>query len=186
MSQVILNNWWAVKRPEVKKQIFGELKHSSPAKTTDIEKIVLNMGVGQATTNEKFLENSFKALTQIAQGQKPVITKARKSIINFKLREGMKVGCMVTLRRERAFSFLFELININLALINNFRGFSKKKFDRMGNYHFGVSETYNFPAIPYDLTFKNQGLQISIVFKSKRVEENYRFLELLAFPFSKE
>src|SRR3954447_25674068 len=139
--------------------------------TTDIKKIVLNSGVGQAMTNKQLLENTEKALVQIALGQKPVLTLARKSVVGFRLREGVPIGCKVTLRKKRAWDFLFELININLPLITNFRGFSQKKFDRSGNYNVGIDNLNIFPTVPYNLTFKNQGLQITINFKSSSAEE---------------
>src|SRR5206468_1645683 len=111
------------------------------------------------------------------------LTYSRKSITTFKLREGMPIGCKVTLRKKRAWNFLFDLINFNLPLIANFQGFSQKKFDRDGNYNLGVDNLNIFPTVPYDLTFKNQGLQITIVFKSLSTEENIYFLNLLGFPF---
>ena len=183
---LILNNWWETKRTEVKKLVQEKFQHSSPMQTTDIEKIVLNSGVGQAIGDKKFLENTEKALVRIAQGQKPILTHARKSIITFKLREGMPIGCKVTLTEKKAWNFLFELININLPSIANFQGLSTKKFDRDGNYNFGVDSLSIFPVVPYDLTFKNQGLQITIVFKSNLAEENAYFLSLLGFPFEKK
>jgi len=154
--------------------------------TTDIKKIVLNSGVSQAVSNKQFLENTEKALTQVAHGQKPVLTYARKSIVGFKLREGMPIGCKVTLRKKRAWDFLFELININLPSITNFQGFSMKKFDQKGNYNLGINDLNIFSTVPYDLTFKNQGVQITIVFKSYSVEENSYFLSCLGFPFKEK
>jgi large subunit ribosomal protein L5 len=153
---------------------------------TDIEKIVLNSGVSQAINDKKMLENTEKALIRVAHGQKPITTHSRKSIIGFKLREGMPIGCKVTLRKKRAWNFLFELININLPLITNFQGFSVKKFDRAGNYNLGINDLNIFSTVPYDLTFKNQGVQITIVFKSASAEENSHFLSLLGFPFKEK
>nr|CAG8555505.1 5180_t:CDS:2 [Entrophospora candida] len=144
--------------------VFGAVGHSSPMRTTDIEKIVLNSGVGQAVGDKKFLENTEKALTLVAQGQKPVLTSARKSITTFKLREGMKIGCKVA----------------------NLQGFSSKKFDRDGNYNLGIDNLSIFPTVPYDLTFKNQGVQVTIVFKSTSAQENTFFLSLLGFPFQEK
>jgi large subunit ribosomal protein L5 len=161
-------------------------KHTSPMQTTDIEKIVLNSGVSQAVSYKKTLENTEKALIQVAHGQKPVRTHARKSIIGFKVREGMPIGCKVTLRKKRAWNFLFELININIPLITNFHGFSIKKFDRAGNYNLGINDLNIFSTVPYDLTFRNQGVQITIVFKSNSTEENSYFLKLLGFPFKEK
>jgi large subunit ribosomal protein L5 len=166
---------------------MGEkFQHSSPMQTTDIEKIVLNSGVSQAVNNKQLLDNTEKALIQISRGQKPVITYARKSITGFKLREGMPIGCKVTLRKRRAWGFLFELINLNLPLITNFQGFSTKKFDQKGNYNLGINDLNIFSTVPYDLTFKNQGVQITIVFKSSLAEENSYFLNLLGFPFKEK
>ena len=180
---LIVNEWWETKRKEIKKTVGEKFQHTSPMETTDIEKIVLNSGVSQATSNKQLLDNTEKALIQISHGQKPVITYARKSVTGFKLREGMPIGCKVTLRKKRAWDFLFELININLPLIANFQGFSNKKFDQKGNYNLGLDDLNIFPTVPYDLTFKNQGVQITIVFKSSSAEENNYFLGLLGFPF---
>lgn len=180
---LIVNNWWETKRKEVKKEVGKKFRHTSPMQTTDIEKIVLNSGVSQAVGNKQLLENTEKALIQISHGQKPILTYARKSVIGFKLREGMPIGCKVTLRKKRAWDFLFELINLNLPLITNFQGFSNQKFDQKGNYNLGIDDLNIFLTVPYDLTFKNQGIQITIVFKSSSAEENSYFLSLLGFPF---
>jgi len=183
---LIVNDWWETKRKEIKKTVGEKFQHTSPMETTDIEKIVLNSGVSQATSNKQLLDNTEKALIQISHGQKPVITYARKSVTGFKLREGMPIGCKVTLRKKRAWDYLFELININLPLIANFQGFSNKKFDQKGNYNLGLDDLNIFPTVPYDLTFKNQGVQITIVFKSSSSEENSYFLGLLGFPFKEK
>jgi large subunit ribosomal protein L5 len=180
---LIVNDWWETKRKEIKKEIGKKFQHTSPMQATDIKKIVLNSGVSQAVSNKQLLENTEKALIQISHGQKPVTTYARKSITSFKLREGMPIGCKVTLRKKRAWNFLFELINLNLPLIANFQGFSNKKFDQKGIYNLGIDDLNIFSTVPYDLTFKNQGVQITIVFKSSSTEENKHFLGLLGFPF---
>lgn len=177
---LIVNNWWETKRKEIKKSVGKKFQHTSPMKTTDIEKIVLNSGIGQG---KEFLDKTEKALIQVAQGQKVILTHARNSITNFKLREGMPIGCKVTLRKKKAWNFLFGLINFNLPGIANFQGFSVKKFDWAGNYNLGIDNLNIFPTVPYDLTFKNQGIQITIVFKSNSAEENSYFLHLLGFPF---
>ncbi|CAG8444237.1 16923_t:CDS:2 [Cetraspora pellucida] len=132
--------------------------------TTDIEKIVLNSGVSQAVNDKKTLETTEKALMLIAYGQKPVITYARKSITGFKLREGMPIAPEIT----------------------NFQGFSEEKFDQDGNYNLGINDLNIFFRVPYNLTFKNQGVQITIVFKSNSREENNHFLHLLGFPFKEK
>jgi len=183
---LIINNWWETKRKEIKKTVGEKFQHTSPMQTTDIEKIVLNSGVSQAVSNKQLLDNTEKALIQISHGQKPVITYSRKSITGFKLREGMPIGCKVTLRKKRAWDFLFELINLNLPLIANFQGFSNKKFDQKGNYNLGIDDLNIFPTVPYDLTFKNQRVQVTIVFKSSSSEENSYFLGLLGFPFKEK
>jgi large subunit ribosomal protein L5 len=148
-----------------------------------LEKIILNSGIGQAIDNKQLLDNTAQLLHQIT-GQKPVLTTARKSITNFKLREGMPIGCKVTLRKKRAWDFLFELINVDLPNIPNFQGISRQKFDRAGNYNFGINSLSIFPAADYDLTFKNQGLQITMVFTSSAIAENTQFLSNLGFPFA--
>jgi large subunit ribosomal protein L5 len=183
---IITNNWWETKRKEVKKMTEEKFQHTSPMQTTDVEKIILNSGVSQAVGNKQLLDNTEKALMQISHGQKPVLTYARKSITGFKLREGMPIGCKVTLRKKRAWDFLFELINLNLPLTTNFRGLSNQKFDQKGNYNFGINDLNIFPTVPYDLTFKNQGVQITIVFKSGSTEENCYFLGSLGFPFKEK
>ena len=114
-----------------------------------------------------------------------MLTHAKKSITTFKLRQGMPIGCKVTLRKKEAWDFLFNLINLNLPKISNLQGFSTKKFDRNGNYNLGINDLNIFPSVPYDLTFKNQGIQISIVFKSNSVEENTFLLRELGFPFKR-
>lgn len=187
MNEVVQNNWWSVERKRVKKDIFDKLNQKSPFQTTDIEKIIINSGVGSASTNQNLLLNTADAITKIAQGQKVIFNKAKKSIIEFKLRKGTLIGCKVTLRKEKAWNFLFELININLPAINNFQGFSKKKFDKSGkNYNIGLNDLNIFPAVPFDKTFKNQGIQITFVFKSNSLKENILFLQHFKFPFNEK
>ena len=154
--------------------------------TTDVEKIVLNSGVGQAAGDKKFLESTEKVIQQIGQGQKPARTCARKSVVTFKLRQGMPIGCRSTLRKKRAWNFLFSLINLSLPQIKNFQGLSTQSFDQRGNYNLGINDLNIFLETDYDLTFKNQGCQITIVFTSSSPAENKYFLELLGFPFRKQ
>ncbi|RHZ37662.1 50S ribosomal protein L5 [endosymbiont GvMRE of Glomus versiforme] len=182
---LITNDWWEKKRKEIKKTLGEKFQHTSLMQSTDIEKIVLNSGVSQAITNQQYLESTEKLIQQIGQGQKPVRTQAKKSIVSFKLREGMVIGCKLTLRKKRAWQFLFNLINFSLPQIKNFRGLPSKSFDHQGNYNLGINDLNIFPETNYDLTFKNQGCQITIVFTSKSAEENKYFLELLQFPFQK-
>lgn len=180
----IINDWWD-RRKELRNVVGKEFKHTSPMQSTTIQKIVINSGVGQAVKDKKCLESTEKLLQRIAQGQKPILTCARKSIIAFKIRKDMLIGCKVTLRRQRAWNFLFELINIILPRIKNFEGLSTNSFDQQGNYNLGISDLSIFPAVPYDLTYRNQGCQITIVFNSSLKKENKYFLELFNFPFFK-
>lgn len=147
-----------------------------------LEKIVLNIGLGEAIKNVKLLDSAVADLALIA-GQKPVITKARKSIAAFKLREGMPIGCMVTLRRAKMYDFLEKLINITLPRVRDFRGISGKAFDGRGNYSLGIKEHIIFPEIDYDKTDSIKGLNISIVTTAKTDEEGKALLKLFGMPF---
>ncbi|MBF0546441.1 MAG: 50S ribosomal protein L5 [Candidatus Riflebacteria bacterium] len=149
-----------------------------------ITKVVLNMGVGAATQNGKLLDASVAELTQIA-GQKPVVTRARKSISNFKLRAGVAIGCMVTLRGDRAYYFLDKLCNIVVPRIRDFRGLSPKAFDGRGNYSLGLQEQLVFPEIKYDSVEKVQGMNITIVTTARTDGEARELLALLGLPFRK-
>jgi len=149
-----------------------------------IEKIVLNMGLGEAIQNIKILDSAVDELMNIA-GQRPVITRAKKSIAAFKLREGMPIGCMVTLRRKRMFDFLNKLVNVALPRVRDFRGISPKAFDGAGNYSLGVKEHIIFPEIDYDKIDKIKGMNISIVTSAKNDEEGRELLTLLGMPFRK-
>jgi len=202
---IIVNNWWEKKRTQIKKKAEEKFKHTSPMAVTDLEKVVLNSGVGRAAIKDKKnLESTRQALREIALGQKPVLTYARKSIVGFNLRQGVPIGCKATLRKKKAWDFLFNLINLNFPLITNFRGISTRKFDQhrryyfkkgedstlkkmekvqSRNYNFGIEDLNIFPSVPYDLTFKNQGLQVTLVFKSGNKTENAYFLSCLGFPF---
>ena len=149
-----------------------------------LEKIVINMGVGDATTNSKLLEAAVADLTQIA-GQKPVITKARKSIAGFKIREGQAIGCKVTLRGENMYNFMDKLISIALPRVRDFRGVSPKAFDGRGNYTMGIKEQLIFSEIDYDAVVKVRGMDIVFVTTAKSNEEAYDLLSLLGIPFRK-
>lgn len=150
-----------------------------------VEKITINMGVGDATTDKKVLDIAFDAMTDIA-GQKPVLTKARKSIATFKLREGMPIGCMVTLRRKRMYEFLDRLISIVLPRVRDFRGVSRKAFDGRGNYSMGLSEQLVFPELNPDKYTRPQGMTISIVTSARTNEEALALLEMFGMPFRQE
>ncbi|MCF0114617.1 MAG: 50S ribosomal protein L5 [Erysipelotrichaceae bacterium] len=149
-----------------------------------IEKVVINLGVGDAIANPKALEDAVNELTQIA-GQKPVITKAKKSIANFKLREGMDIGCKVTLRGEHMYEFLDKLFNIALPRVRDFHGVSTTAFDGRGNYTLGVKEQLIFPEINYDKVRKVRGMDIVIVTSANTNEEAMALLKEMGMPFAK-
>jgi large subunit ribosomal protein L5 len=147
-----------------------------------LEKIVLNMGLGEAIHNIKLLDSAVEELQAIS-GQRPVITRAKKSIAAFKLRTGMPIGCMVTLRRGRMFDFLNKLVNIALPRVRDFRGISGKAMDGQGNYSLGVKEQIIFPEIDYDKIDKIKGMNITIVTSARTDEEGKELLRLLGMPF---
>jgi large subunit ribosomal protein L5 len=147
-----------------------------------LQKITLNMGVSEAVSDKKVLDNAVGDLTKIA-GQKPVITKARKAIAGFKIREGYPIGCMVTLRGERMFEFLDRLVTVALPRVRDFRGVSGRAFDGRGNYNIGVKEQIIFPEIEYDKVDAVRGLNISITTTAKSDEEAKALLAAFKFPF---
>ena len=147
-----------------------------------LQKIVLNMGLGEAIHNIKLLDSAVEELKVIA-GQHPEITRAKKSIAAFKLREGMPIGCMVTLRRSRMYDFFYKLVNIALPRVRDFRGISAKAFDGRGNYSLGIKEHIIFPEIDYDKIDRIKGLNISVVTTARSDEEGRQLLRLLGMPF---
>ena len=147
-----------------------------------LDKIVINMGLGEAIQNIKILDSAAQELSQIT-GQKPVITKAKKSIAQFKLRTGMPIGCMVTLRKERMYEFFNRLVNVTLPRVRDFKGISGKAFDGRGNYALGIREQLIFPEIHYDKIDKVKGMNIVIVTTAKTDEEGKELLRLLGMPF---
>ncbi|MEA3347716.1 MAG: 50S ribosomal protein L5 [Pseudomonadota bacterium] len=149
-----------------------------------LEKVVVNMGLGEAVQNVKILESAVAEMAAIT-GRKPVITKARKSIAQFKLREGMPIGCMVTLRREAMYEFLERLINVVLPRVRDFKGISGKAFDGRGNYSMGFREQLVFPEIDLENVDKIKGLNIAVVTSAKNDEEGRELLSLFGFPFRK-
>ncbi len=149
-----------------------------------IDKIVLNMGVGEAKDNAKSLENAVKDMEIIA-GQKPVITKAKKSIANFKIREGLNIGCKVTLRGDKMYDFLDRLVNLALPRVRDFRGVNPNAFDGRGDYALGIKEQIIFPEIEYDKIDKVRGMDVIIVTTAKTDEEARELLTLFGMPFSK-
>ena len=147
-----------------------------------LEKIVINMGLGEAIQNIKILDSAVQELSLIT-GQKPVVTKAKKSIAQFKLRTGMPIGCMVTLRKERMYEFFNRLVNVALPRVRDFKGLSGKSFDGRGNYTLGIREQLIFPEIHYDKIDKVKGMNIVIVTTAKTDEEGKELLRLLGMPF---
>ena len=169
---------------EILKALVEKYNYSSVMEVPHIEKIVINIGVGEATANSKLLEDAVNELTVIA-GQKPVITKAKKSIASFKLREGQQIGCKVTLRGNRMYEFLDKLVTISLPRVRDFRGVSKSAFDGRGNYTLGVKEQLIFPEINYDKIGKIRGMDIVIVTTANTDEEAFTLLSLLGMPFAR-
>jgi large subunit ribosomal protein L5 len=163
------------------KEEFG---YTNIMQVPKLEKIVLNMGLGEAVQNPKIVDGAAQELTRIA-GQKAVITKAKKSIAGFKLREGMSIGCRVTLRGDKMYDFFSKLVNIALPRVRDFRGVSPKGFDGRGNYSLGVKEQIIFPEIDYDKIDKIKGLNISIVTSADSNEEGLSLLRLMGMPFKK-
>ena len=167
---------------EVIPKLKKEFKYSNTAQIPKLEKVVLNMGLGEAIHNNKLLESAVDEL-KVISGQRPVITRAKKSIAAFKLRAGMPIGCMVTLRRKRMWDFLQKLVNIALPRVRDFRGVSGKAFDGAGNYSLGIKEHIIFPEIDYDKIDKIKGLNVSIVTTAKTDKEGKELLKLLGMPF---
>ena len=168
----------------VKPSLMKEYNYSSVMECPKLVKVVINMGVGDAIANAKALYEAYEEMTLIA-GQKPVITKAKKSIANFKLREGMSIGCKVTLRGERMYEFLDKLFNISLPRVRDFHGVSNTAFDGRGNYTLGVKEQLIFPEINFDKVSKVRGMDIVIVTTAKTNKEAHSLLKGLGMPFAK-
>ena len=168
----------------VKPSLMKEFNYSSSMEAPKIVKVVINMGVGDAIDNPKNLDEAVAELTQIA-GQKPVITKAKKSIANFKLREGMPIGCKVTLRGERMYEFLDKFFNISLPRVRDFHGVSATAFDGRGNYTLGVKEQLIFPEINFDKVNKVRGMDVVIVTTAKTNNEAHALLKEMGMPFTK-
>jgi large subunit ribosomal protein L5 len=164
--------------------LIEKFDYTSIMQTPKVTKIVVNMGVGDAITNSKALDDAVSELAQLT-GQKPLITKAKKSIANFKLREGMPIGCKVTLRGERMYQFLDKLVNIALPRVRDFQGVSKTAFDGRGNYTLGVKEQLIFPEINYDKVNRVRGMDIVIVTTANTDLEGLELLTQLGMPFKK-
>jgi len=170
---------------EVRTQLKAELNLRNIMQVPRLEKIIINMGVGKATQQQSLIEGAQRDLEVIA-GQKPVVTRAKKSIAGFKLREGMAIGVKVTLRGDRAWEFLDRLISLAIPRIRDFRGLSTRSFDGRGNYTFGVTEQLIFPEIDYDKIDTIRGMDITIVTSARTDEEGRTFLRAFGFPFRQE
>ena len=168
----------------VRTELANKFAYKSSMQIPRLEKFVINMGVGDAVANSKVLDDAVEELTLIA-GQKPVITKAKKSIANFKLREGMPIGCKVTLRGERMYEFFDKLVSISLPRVRDFRGINPNAFDGRGNYTLGVKEQLIFPEINFDKVKKVRGMDIVIVTTAATDEEGRALLTLMGMPFRK-
>ena len=168
---------------EVVSAMMDKFKYKSIMEVPRLEKVVVNMGVGDAKENPKFLESAVEDLTTIT-GQKPIITKARKSVAAFKLREGMSIGTKVTLRGDRMYEFLDRLLNVALPRVRDFRGGSDKSFDGRGNYALGIKEQLIFPEINYDKVDKVRGMDIIIVTTARTDEEARELLRIMGMPFA--
>ncbi|BAL61439.1 50S ribosomal protein L5 [Melissococcus plutonius] len=169
---------------EIMPALMEKFNYSSIMQTPKIEKIVINMGVGDAVSNAKNLDKAVEELALIS-GQKPLITKAKKSIAGFRLREGMPIGAKVTLRGERMYEFLDKLVTVSLPRVRDFHGVSTKSFDGRGNYTLGVKEQLIFPEVDYDLVDKVRGMDIVIVTTANTDEESRELLAQLGMPFQK-
>lgn len=169
---------------EVAPKLVEEFQLANPMQIPKLKKIVLNMGLGEAIQNVKILDSAAEEMTNVS-GQKPVITRARQSIAAFKLRKGMPIGCMVTLRSTRMYEFYDKLVNIALPRVRDFRGVSPKAFDGRGNYSLGIKEQIIFPEIEYDKIDKIKGMNVTIVTSTGSDEQARRLLGLLGMPFRK-
>ena len=167
---------------EVVPRLNEKFKYTNPMQVPRLEKIILNIGLGEAINNIKILDSAAEELKMIA-GQKPVITRAKKSIAAFKLREGMPIGCKVTLRKKKMYDFFNKLVNVALPRVRDFRGISGKAMDGRGNYTLGVKEQIIFPEIDYDKIDKIKGLNITVVTSAKTDDEGRELLKLMGMPF---
>ena len=179
-----MSNFKELYNKKIADALMKEFNYSSKMEVPKLEKIVINMGVGEAAHDSKFIEAAVKDLELIA-GQKPVVTKARKSIAGFKLREGQTIGAKVTLRGENMYNFMEKLIKVALPRVRDFRGISKTAFDGKGNYTVGIKEQLIFPEIEYDNVLKIRGMDIVFVTTAKSNEEAFKLLSAFGMPFRK-
>lgn len=171
-------------RNEVAPALRKEFGYSNDMQIPAVAKIVINIGMGEAIQNPKAMDNAVRDLADIT-GQRPVVTKAKRSVATFKVREGMAIGCMVTLRGHRMYDFLDKLVNVALARLRDFQGVSADAFDGRGNYTLGIREQLVFPEVNYDRIDKVRGMEITIVTSARTDEEGRRLLALLGMPFKK-
>lgn len=171
-------------KEEITPALMKQFQYKSVMETPKLDKVVINMGVGDAKENEKFLDSAVNDLS-IISGQKPIVTAAKKSVSNFKLREGMNVGVKVTLRGDRMYEFVDRLLNVALPRVRDFRGVSANAFDGRGNYSLGIREQLIFPEISYDQVEKVRGMDIVFVTTAETDEESFEFLRLLGMPFAR-
>ena len=171
-------------KEEVAPALMSKFSYKSPMQIPRLEKVVINIGLGEAKENPKAIEAACGDLAKIT-GQKPVITKAKKSVANFKLRQGMNIGCKVTLRSEKMYEFIDRLFNVALPRVRDFRGINPNSFDGRGNYTMGVKEQLIFPEIEYDKIDKVRGMDIIFVTTAKTDEEAREFLTLMGAPFAR-
>jgi large subunit ribosomal protein L5 len=169
-------------RDEVVGKLTEKFGYENPMQVPRVEKITINMGVGEAVADKKAIDNAIADMAKIA-GQQPVVTRARKSVASFKIRDGYPIGCMVTLRRERMYEFLDRLINVALPRVRDFRGVPRKSFDGRGNYNLGIREQIIFPEINYDKVDAIRGMDIAISTSASTNEEGQALLEAFGFPF---
>ena len=169
---------------EIVDALIKKFGYTNKMQVPKLDKIVLNMGIGEAKENAKILENAAKDMETIT-GQKPVLTRAKNSVANFKIREGMPIGCKVTLRGEKMYEFLDRLVNLALPRVRDFRGVNPNSFDGRGNYALGLKEQYIFPEIEYDKIDKVRGMDIMFVTTAKTDEEARELLTLMGAPFEK-
>jgi len=173
---------YEIYKQEITPKLMDKFQYKNVMQVPKVEKVIINIGVGEAIQNPKALDAAVSDLTLIC-GQKPIITKAKKSIAGFKLREGMSIGCKVTLRGERMYLFLDKLINIVLPRVRDFRGVSPQAFDGRGNYSLGIKEQTIFPEIEYDKIDKIRGMEVVIVTTAKTDEEARELLKSMGMPF---
>ena len=169
-------------RSEIAPTLGKELGYQNPLQVPRLEKIVINMGLGEAIQNVKILDSAVVELTQIA-GQKPIVTRSKKAIANFKLRENMPIGCMVTLRADRMYEFFDRLVNVALPRVRDFKGLSDRSFDGRGNYSLGIREQIIFPEINLDKIDKVKGLTVSIITTARSDNDAKMLLRAMGFPF---